>query len=131
MPADAGPAYQAVAQLWRAFYDAPPPPGCGAGEILDALIEAMEPLAYDLFYQPYMREEEEAAASPDAPADVMPSPARLRALDLALRNMLASCPVPDDLRSLVEQSDVGALSRRLRRLDGIETLDAPARRLSH
>ena len=130
MPADAGPAYEAVAQLWSAFYDAPPPPGCGAGEILDALIEAMEPLAYDLFYQPYVREED-ATSAPDAPADTLPSPARLRALDVALRNMLASCPVPDELRSLVEQIDEHALSRPLMRLDGMEGLDATAPRLSH
>jgi hypothetical protein len=130
MPADAGPAYQAVAQLWRAFYDCPPPPGCGAGEILDALIEAMQPLAYDQFYQPYRRAEE-TSAPPDAPADALPSPARLRALDVALRDMLASCPAPSELRALVEQIDQRTLRRPLMRLDGMEMPDATAARLSH
>jgi hypothetical protein len=130
MPVDAGQAYTAVAELWSAYYDAPPPPGCDAGEILDALIETMEPLAYDRFYQPFL-DREEPPVSPEAPETPIPSPARMRALDLALRDMLRSCPAPDRLRSLVEQIDKAALAPPLMRLAGAEEREATGRRLSH
>jgi hypothetical protein len=132
MQVQAGPAYAAVSQLWNAVYDAPPPPDCDAGEILDALIGAMEPLAYDQFYQPYVRHDG-TLAPPDVPHPSIPSPARVRALDVALRSMLGSCPVPDRLRSLVEQIDVTAFVVPGMRLDGVDADPAQAteRLLSH
>ena len=120
MQAPAGPAYAAVSQLWSAVYDAPPPPDRDAGEILDALIGAMEALAYDQFYQPYVRRDAAQPGPPQAPATRIPSPARLRALDVALRDMLGSCPVPDRVRSLVEQIDPAAFAPPVMRLDGVD-----------
>jgi len=78
----------------------------------------MEPLAYDRFYEPYLR------VDPGLPVEAvetpLPSPARVRALDVALRTMLQTCPVPDQLRDLVEQLDQSALEASDLRLDVAE-----------
>jgi hypothetical protein len=107
MQSRAAETYGAVAHLWNALYDAPPPPDQDAETLFEALIGAMEPLAYDQFYQPYLR----PASAPPAEAmeTPLPRPARMRALDFALRSMLVTCPTPDHLRDLVEQLDQEAL----------------------
>jgi hypothetical protein len=68
-----------------------------AETIFDALISVVGPLAYDAFYAAYLEETGEAPA----PAR-RPGPARIRALDMALREMLASCPPSQDLVDFIQ-----------------------------
>ena len=117
MQSRAADTYGAVAHLWAAFYGAPPPPDQDAEALFESLIGAMQPLAYDRFYEPYLRVD---PALPLEAVETLPSPARVRALDVALRTMLQTCPVPDHLRDLVEQLDPSALEPSDLRLDVAE-----------
>lgn len=110
MPALNGEAYATVAHMWRTLYDEPPPAQHDADALLGRLIGAMEPLAYDQFYQPFLSPDsaEGLAKLTDATDRPIPSPARIRALDMALRSMLRSCPVPEGLRTQVERLGASA-----------------------
>lgn len=119
MRGEPGDAYAAVAEMWRALYDEAPPCDQDADQLLGRLIEAMEPLAYDRFYDPFVRSDspQRLAAQIQAIETPLPSPARVRALDLALRDMLRTCPVPERLQSLLERLETAPDLQ----LDGIQS----------
>jgi hypothetical protein len=93
-----------VVQLWESLYGRPPPETLAPGAALEVLIALVGPLSYDQFYSPFLTAEpasppREAAAA----AAPLPSPARVRALDLALRRMLCECPVSDGIGDFVRR----------------------------
>ena len=96
----------AVVQLWESLYGRPPPEDLAPAAALEVLIGLVGPLAYDQFYSPFLEAEPAAGAPSPAPQAAaaeapLPSPSRVRALDLALRQMLSECPLSGDLVDFV------------------------------